>query len=294
MLAACGGNSDYSRSSEDRADIAVEEDSSGQTATFSSETSNQANKTETHSKKEETGTEEIKVENASDRKVIYTADLHIEVKNYQETVNNIQQQVEKYDGYVVDSSMYEDQENGLKNGQITVRVPQEKFQTFIKLVEEGSSKVLESTTSGEDVTEEYVDLESRLTSKRTVEKRLLSFMEDAKKTEDLLQISSDLADVQEEIEAITGRMKYIENKSDLATVTIYLAENNVQLSGTGKDKLNTWDKTKQQFMKSINFLITAFSSVFIFLVGNLPILILAGGVVLVIVFIIRNTIRKKG
>ena len=293
MLAACGGNSDYSQSSEDKADIAVEEDSSGQTATFSSETSNQANKTETHSKKEETGTEEIKVENASDRKVIYTADSISRLKIIKKQ-SITSSRVEKYDGYVVDSSMYEDQENGLKNGQITVRVPQEKFQTFIKLVEEGSSKVLESTTSGEDVTEEYVDLESRLTSKRTVEKRLLSFMEDAKKTEDLLQISSDLADVQEEIEAITGRMKYIENKSDLATVTIYLAENNVQLSGTGKDKLNTWDKTKQQFMKSINFLITAFSSVFIFLVGNLPIIILAGGVVLVIVFIIRKAIRKKG
>src|SRR5690625_5914174 len=165
--------------------------------------------------------------------------------------------------------MYEDQENESKHGQITVRIPQEKFQEFIKLVEEGSYKVLESSTSGQDVTEEYVDLESRLKSKRVVEERLISFMEQAEKTEDLLKISNDLAEVQEQIEELTGRMKYLQNKSDLATVTIYIQESNVELSGTGKDKLNTWEETEQQFMKSINFLIITFSSLFIFFVEGL-------------------------
>src|SRR5690625_1979958 len=174
-----------------------------------------------------------------ERKVIYNAELHIEVKSYQQTLNDIQKQVTNFHGYIVESSMYEEQENGAKIGQITARVPQEKFQDFIKLVEDGSSKVVESSTSGQDVTEEYVDLESRLKSKRIVEDRLLSFMEQAKKTEDLLKISSDLAEVQEEIEAISGRMKYLQNKSDLATITIYIDEKNVKISGTGKDNLNT-------------------------------------------------------
>jgi hypothetical protein len=172
---------------------------------------------------------------------------------------------------------------------MTVRIPQKQFTEFIKIVEQGSSKVLENTTSGQDATEEYIDLESRLTSKRVVEERLLSFMDQAKKTEDLLKISNDLADVQEEIEKITGQMNYLENKSDLATINIYIQEANVSLTGTGKDDLNTWEQTKQQFMKSINFLITAFSSLFIFLIGNVPVILLIGIVILGILLIVRKT-----
>lgn len=58
-----------------------------------------------------------------------------------------------------------------------------------------------------------------------MEKRLISFMEQADKTENLLDISADLADVQEEIEQNTGRMNYLKNKADLATVTIKRRKN---------------------------------------------------------------------
>src|SRR5699024_11705843 len=97
---------------------------------------------------------------------------------------------------------------------------------------------------------------------------------------DLLKISNDLAEVQEEIEALKGQINYLDDKSDLATVSIYMQEENVALSGTGEGKLNTWEKTKQQLMKSINFLISAFSGIFILIVGILPLLILLGIIVL--------------
>ncbi|NBJ71147.1 MULTISPECIES: DUF4349 domain-containing protein [Clostridia] len=74
-----------------------------------------------------------------------------------------------------------------------------------------------------------MDLESWLHSKKVVEKRLLAFIEQAAKTEDLLNISADLAKVQEEIEQITGRMNYLQNKADLATVHIEVRENDVSL-----------------------------------------------------------------
>lgn len=292
ILVACSSDLDSNESRDDMANISVDEESASEMADFGSELYSVENDQQDIEQKEEYNeTNNKEISNQVERKVIYTADLHIEVKNYQKTVNDIQNQVSKFNGYIVDSSMYEDQENESKHGQITVRIPQEKFQEFIKLVEEGSYKVLESSTSGQDVTEEYIDLESRLKSKRVVEERLISFMEQAEKTEDLLKISSDLAEVQEQIEEITGRMKYLQNKSDLATVSIYIEENKVEFSGTGKDNLNTWDQTKQQFMKSINFLITAFSSFFIFFVGNLPVFILIGIIILVVIFSIK---RRKG
>src|SRR5699024_7646021 len=131
----------------------------------------------------------------------------------------------------VDSNINEDEDDGSKNGHITARIPQEDFKSFIKTGEEGSSKDLDSSTSGEDVTKVYVDLKSRLNSKEVVEDRLLTFMEEADKTEDLLKISNDLAEVQEEIEALKGQINYLDDKSDLATVSIYMQEENVALSG---------------------------------------------------------------
>lgn len=153
---------------------------------------------------------------------------------------------------------------------------------------------MDSSITGQDVTEEYIDLESRLKSKQAVESRLLSFMEQAEKTEDLLAISKDLAKVQEEIETIKGRMNYLENKADLATVTISIEENKVEVKNLGDSQLKTWEKTKEQFKKSINFLISAFSSLFIFLIGYLPLFFLLGIIAFIIIFIIRKRIKREG
>lgn len=215
------------------------------------------------------------------------------MKDYQKALNDIQNQVVDRGGYVVESLMSESAEDDSTSGMITARVPQDKFREFVQLVEDGSSKVLESSISGDDVTEEYIDLESRLKSKRVVEKRLLNFMEKAEKTEDLLKISDDLATVQGKMEEITGRMNYLENKVNLATVTIHIQENKVKVSGINDEERNTWEKTKQQFMKSINFLISAFSGLFVFIIGNLPVLIPLAAIALGTFLIVRKS-RKKG
>lgn len=286
MITACSNDSESSHSSNDSA---MEESSDGGAEKMA------VQREESSSENEDTGEESTSAQETevseTDRKIIYTAFLHIEVKDYQQAEKDIQTKTSEFDGYIVDSNMNVDSEGGTTNGEITVRIPQGKFRDFIRIVEDGSGKVVESSISGEDVTEEYVDLESRLKSKRVVEDRLLSFMEKAEKTEDLLAISNDLAKVQEEIEQITGRMKYLENKSDLATVTIYIQENNVKLAGINEDDLNTWEKTKQQFLKSINFLLSAISGIFVLLIGNLPVFIILAGIALLAFWFIRK--RKK-
>lgn len=233
------------------------------------------------------GAEEIPAQ--KDRVIIYHANLSIEVKNYDEAVNEIESKAASKGGYVVESTMH-GRGDDRRTGYITLRIPQEHFPSFLQFMEEGSFKVLDSNISGEDVTEEYVDLESRLKSKRVVEERLLAFMEEAEKTEDLLKISNDLAKVQEEIDQIVGRMKYLENKSDLATVTIHIEERNVSL--TGEEDLNTWERTAEQFKKSLNFLMSFFSGLVVYVVGGFPIIAIVALIGLIIYYIIRKQ-RKK-
>ncbi|TMN22921.1 DUF4349 domain-containing protein [Lentibacillus cibarius] len=294
LIAGCSNESGNNDSSADRAseEQAVDKNESFTTVDDASRGQKKAGTEQEkgNDSKDKAASKSKKTADA-DRKVIYHANLHIEVNNYEKAAADIRKQVNERGGYIVESSMQGGAEDGAASGQITARIPQKHFREFIQLVEDGSKKVVNSSISGQDVTEEYVDLKSRLESKRVVEKRLLSFMEQAKKTEDLLDISEDLAKVQEEIEQITGRMNYLQNKVDLATVTIRMEEKNVTI--TSEEDLNTWEKTKQQLMKSINFLLSAFSGLFVFIIGNLPVLIILGIIGAAVYWIIRRRWKNK-
>lgn len=293
ILGACSNHDANSTAKQDLEQDSAVAESSEMEFTESAEDradSDTAAGDETETANEETEDTE---EGDANRKVIYTANLDVETESYAELNDHIQSETARLGGYVVEANMYRDMDNDHTEGEIVVRIPQENFDDFIELIETGSSKVLDHHVSGQDVTEEFIDLESRLKSKKAVEERLLEFMANAKKTEDLLAISDNLASVQEEIETITGRMNYLQDKTDLATVTINIRENNVTLSGMNDDDLNTWEEMKKQFMRSINFIITAISAMVIFIGGNAPVIALLGMIGLLIFLIIRRNRRKN-
>ncbi|MDQ6596793.1 DUF4349 domain-containing protein [Bacillus salipaludis] len=222
-----------------------------------------------------------------EKKVIYTADLELRVKKFEQTVRRIEEKVEKYGGYIAESNVIKEGKEQV-SGSIRIRIPQKYFQSFLHDAEGQAVEVIQRNITGQDVTEEYVDLESRLNSKKVVEERLLSFMKKANKTEDLLKISADLASVQEVIETIEGKLKFLENQTAFSTVNIMLHEYKVIVPNIDKDNLNTLEKTKKQFMKSINTLIAVVSWLVVFVIGNLPILIIISVIGLLLYLYIKK------
>ncbi|WP_409302398.1 DUF4349 domain-containing protein [Peribacillus sp. SCS-155] len=238
---------------------------------------------------QENSKEDAKQEHAAtERRVIHTATVNIEVKKFEVTQQKIEDKVKEYGGYIVESTSFDEGEGRL-SGVMTARIPEQNFQQFLHDTEEAAVKVLERNMKGEDVTEEYVDLQSRLKSKRAVEARLLDFMKKAAKTEDLLKISADLASVQEEMETILGRMKFLDNQVAYSTVQISMHEDLVVVPDLESSDLNTWEKTKRQFAASLNFLLGAASALFVFIIGNLPVLVLLS----IICFICYRFIGKR-
>ncbi|WP_144548736.1 DUF4349 domain-containing protein [Bacillus sp. X1(2014)] len=229
--------------------------------------------------------EKIKVQN---QMVIYQADLELRVKKFDKTVQTLEEKVIKYGGYITESNVSKEGKEQV-SGRLRIRIPQKNFQAFLHDAESQAAEVLQRNITGQDVTEEYVDLKSRLKSKRVVEERLTTFMKSAVKTEDLLKISADLAVVQEEIEAIEGKMKFLENQTSLSTVNITLYEKSVVIPTIDKDELNTWEKTKKQFMKSINMLLAGLSSLVVLIVGNIPVI----AILLLLGFLFFFFYRKK-
>lgn len=254
-----------------------------------------SNEMAVESESDEMVTEEIAEDSSkenlvAERKVIHRASLQLRVKEYEKARANIEQAIEKYEGYIVESTVYYD-EADMSNGHMVIRIPAQHFQTFLADTEKEATNVIERHITGEDVTEQYIDLDARLTSKRIVEERLIGFMENAEQTEDLLKISSDLSAVQEEIETLVGKINYLKNQTDFSTIDIGLIEDRIITPNMGGQEYNTWDKTKKQFFTSINFLLAVGSGFIVFFLGNMPVILLIVGVGFILFYIIRRTVK---
>lgn len=228
--------------------------------------------------------------NSETRMIAYEAQLSITVKGLDQKVSIFQKEIENLEGYLVESSLYEIG-NGKKSARIVARVPQEKFEGFLTFVEAQSEKVNEQNVHGQDVTEEYVDLEARLKAKKIVEERLLTFMQNAERTEDLLKISNDLGRVQEEIEQVEGRMKFLRNRTAFSSVTINIQDSEIVVPSINKEDLNTWQQSKKTFIETINGLKGFISGLIIFIVGFSPVWFLFSIIGVLILVLLRR--RKK-
>ncbi|GAA0470793.1 DUF4349 domain-containing protein [Alkalibacillus silvisoli] len=234
---------------------------------------------------------QLSEDRAESRMVIYSGRLAIEVPDFDDSERELTKEIEARDGYIVESSSYEHEE-GLVSGSIVARIPDDYFHDFMNNIEGEHTNVTEKSIQGQDVTEEYVDLESRLLSKEAVEERLLNFLDEAEDTEDLLNISNDLSGVQEEIEQIKGRMGYLENHSAYSTVHIDISEQRVNVPEIeNQDSLNTIERAQQLLMNTVNFIINIFSGITVLVIGLSPVLIPL--TVIALIFYIKYR-RNKG
>jgi len=158
----------------------------------------------------------------ADRMVIRTANLNIEVDNFDSSFNDILKIVEEHDGFIQDSSSYITSSGG-KSGYVTVRVPEDEFLDVIMAFEE-LGKVESKSIAGEDVTEEYIDLQARLNNSRREEERLLAILDMAEDVEDVLAVERELSRVRGETERLKGRINYLEDRVSLSTITVSLHE----------------------------------------------------------------------
>jgi len=157
-----------------------------------------------------------------DRKIIMTGRISLEVDNFDPASEAVEQLAAASGGFVSNSNSYITSE-GQKRGTITIRVPAEGFQSVLDEVKK-LGEVQSTSSSGQDVTEEYIDLDVRLKNNQRQEERLLVILDNASTVEDLLQVEEQLGRVRGEIEHIEGRLRYLNNYIDLSTITVELQE----------------------------------------------------------------------
>ena len=162
------------------------------------------------------------------RKLIRNAQVELEVVKFDEAVQRITAFATEDRGFVATSSS-ERQANGKLRGTLVVKVVPEKLDEFL-LKLRGIGEVKNQTLGTDDVTKQYFDTESRLNNARVMEQRLIDILKTkSTKVADLLEVEKELGRVRAEIEQMQGSIKYLDAQIAFATVTITLAEKNMDL-----------------------------------------------------------------
>ena len=230
-----------------------------------------------------------------ERLVIRNANLVIVVEDPSASASAINQLAEQMGGYVVSLNVYQSTYGDGLNAtyaSTTIRVPAERLNEALDKIKEGTVEVRSENISGQDVTQEYTDLESQLRNLEAAEEDLREIMGSLTKAEDVLRVYENLRQVRQEIEIIKGRMQYFEQSARLSAISIELLPDVVsqplqigrwQPEGTAKEAL-------QALIKALQFLANATIWIVIYV---LPVLLLLSIPFWVIRWIIiRRRVRK--
>ena len=163
---------------------------------------------------------------AMDRKIIRNADLGIEVSAPTEAQQKVSSIAETLGGFVVTSeSKLRPSGDGAKQDvevSLIVRVPALQFKTAVEQILGLGTRVIQNKVTGEDVTEEFIDLEARVKTQKALEEQFLEIMKRASKIADALEVQRQIAEVRTEIEKLEGRKRLLGNRASLSTITVSL------------------------------------------------------------------------
>lgn len=159
-----------------------------------------------------------------ERKIIRNADLSLEANSPEEAQRKITEIAESRGGFVVESNQSGSNAKATTRDTVTmtVRVPAAKFNEALEEIRKTGSRIISETVKGQDVTEEFIDIEANLKAKRALEEQFLEIMKRGNTVQDALNVQRELANVSGEIEKIEGRKRFLENQASLSTIKIKL------------------------------------------------------------------------
>jgi uncharacterized protein DUF4349 len=155
-------------------------------------------------------------------KVIETAQLSLQTKKggFDGAFQRANEVAARYHGYIETSSAAG---VNTKSGDLTIRVPSQSFQAAIRDLR-GLGRVTAQSISGQDVTSQYVDLQSRLRNWQAQEAVLLKLMSRATTIGDTLRVQNELSQVQLRIEELKGQLRVLDNQTSFATIQVSMRE----------------------------------------------------------------------
>lgn len=269
----------YEEAEASSADMAEESNVSDNTSQVSNNTSGVSDNTST---------------SQSSRKLIKTVSIDVETENLTATTDELKGKMEALGGYIESSNI----ENGTRYGNkqvrkasFTIRIPSDKLNEFTEFVG-GSTHVVNYNENTEDVTLNYVDVESRKKSLEIEEERLLAILENATDLESIITLEERLAEIRYEKENIESTLRTYDNLVDYSTVYVYVTEV-VEYTPVETHVDTVWERISKGFVHSAMTVWKVLVNIFVFIVVNIPHFIFLGLIAAIITFFVKKANKKK-
>ena len=201
-----------------------------------------------------------------DKKIVKTAELDVEVKNFRDYTERLHQKIRAAGGYIAQEQQ---NESAYKiENVVTVKVPVDRFDETVMQLSSDSDKLVSKKISSEDVTMQIVDTKSQLETKKEVRLRYLELLKQAHSMKDILQVQNEINDIQEQIDGAAGRIAYLGHAATYSTINLSFYQ---VLDATVKNQ------EEPGFLKKVSYSFTEgwswLSSLMIGLVGLWPLLL---------------------
>lgn len=233
-------------------------------------------------------TKEESVKN--NRKIIETITYSVQTKTFDDFVKKLEDNAAELGGYIESSDIsgntYED--NSPRYASYVFRVPSDKVDAFTITVSENST-VTNKSVNTEDVTLQYVDIESRLTALENEKAALEELLKDAKSTSDIIEIRDMLTEVIYEIESNKSQLRTYDSLIDFTSITVDIHETE---HPQVVEKQTVWQEIASNLSENFrgvwNFIVDSF----VFIVSSIPFLLLFGAY-LVVIFVVVKIVKSK-
>ncbi len=230
----------------------------------------------------------------TERLIIRNGNLNLTVEDTLAAQKEIEKVVTELAGegaFVVSNTARASYEGESPFIDITIRIPATKFDEVMDRISDLAVKVNERTESAEDVTAEYVDLQTRLETLEAARDRLLEIMKQSATTEDLLQAEQQLTQRETEIESLKGRMKYLSESARLSSIAISLQP--YQPSQPLNTSWRPAETVRRAFDALVNSLRGFADFMIVFVIAILPWLLVAGGIWWGVARVVRKRRAKR-
>lgn len=223
----------------------------------------------------------------TERKIVKTAALSIKTKNYDTLLADIRQKIDKYGGYIEQSQEYNYDNSSNRYANMDVKIPADKLEIFI---EELSSigTITSKTVSSDDITDSYIDIESRINALETEEKTLLGILEKAESLADVIELQKRLSTVRADLEGMKAKKQSYDGMVAYSGVSLDIRE--VERVVEGDDSF--LGEVKERLMNNLYDLGDFLRELAISLISSLPYIAIVGIIAGVVIIIIKK-IRKR-
>ena len=223
-------------------------------------------------------------------KMIYTADLTVETTAFDDAAASLRQMVEDMGGYFETASLY-NRGGDYRSAYYTVRVPADQFQNLLTQVGE-LCHVVRKEESGDNISEQYYDVESRLVTQQTKLERLQTLLSQAETMEDIITIESAISETELAVEQLAGELKGYDDRIAYATIHLSLQEV-YRLSGDEAPATSLPQRLGQAFRDGLRNVGSALESLAVFLVYSWVWILLAAAAAAAAILGVRRYRRKR-